>query len=119
MGHLDGFCLLRFRIGDIRILSSQLRCHSTHSGCFVPDSLCNVNPLFRSALRLTWRLKEASMLTPWRCGILRISLTCAVLCLFPSFQPISTKTIIPAMPHKSSRIFIQHNGALQVALGFL
>src|SRR5215472_1308424 len=27
------------------------------------------------------------------------------------FQPISIKTIIPAMPRKSSRIFIQHDGS--------
>ena len=54
MGHLDGFGLLRFRIGDIQILSSQLRCHFRHSGCFVPGFLRNLNPFFRSALRLTW-----------------------------------------------------------------
>jgi hypothetical protein len=57
----------------------------------------------------------------WRRGILRISLTAAILCLFPSYaysqltSDISSKTIIPAMPQKSSRIFIEHNGPRQVA----
>jgi len=105
VGRFDGFCVLSFRIGDVQNLSSQLRCHFRDSGCLVPDFLPNPHPFFRSALRLTWPLTEASTLSHWRRGILRLSLTAAVRCLFPSdFQRISTKTIIPAMPRKSSRI---------------
>ena len=105
VGRFDGFCVLSFRIGDVQNLSSQLRCHFRDSGCLVPDFLSNPHPFFRSALRLTWPLTEASTLSHWRRGILRLSLTAAVRCLFPSdFQRISTKTIIPAMPRKSSRI---------------
>ena len=84
VGHFDGFCVLSFRIRDVQNLSSQLRCHFRDSGCLVPDFLSNPDPFFRSALRLTWPLTEASTFSHWRRGILPLSLTAAVHCLFPS-----------------------------------
>ena len=110
----DGFCVLSFRIGDVQNLSSRLRCHFRDSGCLVPDFLSNPHPFFRSALRLTWPLTEASTLSHWRRGILRLSLTAAVRCLFPSdFQHISTKLLFPPCRAKVRASCMKHNSPRQ------
>lgn len=44
-------------------------------------------PFSGGVLRLLRPLTEVSMCLRWRCGILRISLTAAVLCLFPTWLP--------------------------------